>query len=484
MMKRLHDERGFALVTAMILLSVMTGLMVIALTAGNASFTRSERGARWSKTLAVAETGVDNAITMVAENRNVSNPCLIGSADVCSTPSGQYQLEWGTNSKGGVTITSNGYYPTLANAQIARQVEVTYEPEPIFRYALFSNAALDLKNNADVIGDIYAGGPVTLEQNMVVCGSIIASGGNVTIGNNTDVLQSWPDGVAPCSGKSGQVWANGSIEAIPGSGVDIEGDAKASAPSGTVCNAAITSYQIVGGTVNGQATACGRITSSTTGPLPGTASDPPAVVPLPTYTFDPNNYPGLTCYPSSGVCGATNTSTTAVAEFNPVAGPGMQGTYAIWQTSPSQVASSVVDLEGLTLSGDLTIVTNAPIDLGNTGEVTTTAGSANLVIISLYQGTGVCNDTGGDCAIYGKNSVVFDPGAPNDPDDGVAGLLYTPGKMAFKNNANSAEGAIYAGSMDMKNGFDIVYNSRIERTLGFGSALVQTLWQELQPPAV
>ena len=33
--------------------------------------------------------------------------------------------------------------------------------------------------------------------------------------------------------------------------------------------------------------------------------------------------------------------------------------------------------------------------------------------------------------------------------------------------------------MDIKNGFDIVYNPRIANILGFGSSLVPTLWEEL-----
>jgi hypothetical protein len=33
--------------------------------------------------------------------------------------------------------------------------------------------------------------------------------------------------------------------------------------------------------------------------------------------------------------------------------------------------------------------------------------------------------------------------------------------------------------MDLKNGFDVTYNSRIERTLGFGTGLEQILWQEV-----
>jgi hypothetical protein len=103
------------------------------------------------------------------------------------------------------------------------------------------------------------------------------------------------------------------------------------------------------------------------------------------------------------------------------------------------------------------------------------------VLISLYiPPTGTTRATnGGDCSIYGKNSIIVDEGDPNDPDDGIAMLCYTPGKMAFKNQANAADGALYAGSMDIKNGFSITYNARVDSISGFGSALTQKLWVEL-----
>ena len=55
--------------------------------------------------------------------------------------------------------------------------------------------------------------------------------------------------------------------------------------------------------------------------------------------------------------------------------------------------------------------------------------------------------------------------------------------MAFVNSANNfastGDGALYAQSMDFKNGFNIIYNSRVERVLGFGTTLEQVLWQEI-----
>ena len=161
----------------------------------------------------------------------------------------------------------------------------------------------------------------------------------------------------------------------------------------------------------------------------------------------------------------------------------LSGEFAIWQRNPT--ASTYLNLNNLTnISGDVTIVTNAPINFGNTGTITTSAATAQMTVISLYQppsGT-TCQDGGGDCSIYGNNNIKFNSGSPTDLNDGVVGLLYTTGKMSFKNRNNTAEpweGALYANSMDMKNGFDIVYNPRIERTLGFGSSLQQVLWQEI-----
>ena len=135
------------------------------------------------------------------------------------------------------------------------------------------------------------------------------------------------------------------------------------------------------------------------------------------------------------------------------------------------------------LAGDTTIVTNAPVDFDNTTSIELAAGvsAADLVVISLYVPTGTCGTNGGDCSIYGKNAIEFDRGDPLDPNDGVAGLLYTTGKMSFKNKGTPGEGALYSGSMDIKNGFDIIYNPRIERVLGFGVALETVLWEELDP---
>ena len=131
-------------------------------------------------------------------------------------------------------ITSTGYYPSLATAELSRTVRVTLEPAPTFRYALFSEDFLEVKNNPVVTGDIYSQVGVDIGNNTTVCGSVVVANGDVTMANNSRVAQNLA--ATGCSGKSGMVWVGGSI--IGSNGVVIEGDAKASAPTGTSCSLA------------------------------------------------------------------------------------------------------------------------------------------------------------------------------------------------------------------------------------------------------
>jgi hypothetical protein len=402
-----------------------------------------------------------------------------------------------------IVVTSIGYFPTKTSPTFTREVQATYEPVPSFRYALFSQTALDIKNNATITGDIYSDGNVSVGQNATICGSITSSSGGVSVANNGQILTS--NASYGCSGKTGRVWTGGSTGIAGASNVLIEGDAIAGAPSTTTCSATSSSYALTNLTVDGAAKACGKISgvSGATSNTQGVTTAAPAPVTFPTFVFDPNNYPTavtdplhLQCYPSAGTCGS-NQSSTAVGDFNAYVAAhktSLTGTFAVWQSTAQPMSNSTcttasttqICLDGITLGGDLTVVTNAPIDFGNTSTVSTTSSSvaADMTVVSTYQpGSGTsCTTNGGDCSIYGQNSVEFDAGTVSNPDDGVVGLLYTTGKMAFKNHPASqppGEGALYAGSMDLKNGYDILYNSRVERVLGFGTTYERTLWQEL-----
>ena len=492
-----HEEDGYSLVIAMLLLSIMMVLLAVSLNAGNASLRQSGLSIEWSKSLTVAEAGVNQAVTLLGQSRGATNPCRISTSTVCSGGGGEYQVSW-TTSHGTVLVSSIGYFPTKADPTFVREVQVTYEPVPSFKYAIYSQTSLSVANNMTVIGDIYSAGDVTLGNGASVCGSVTSSGGGVSFGPVSSVTKT--NTTYGCTGKSGLVWTGGTGGVTGASNVSVEGTVTASNPSSATCSNVSANYAIASSmTVTGAAKACGSISGSVTAASTsaGTSSSQPVPVTFPAFTFDPDNYPSdtsdplhLQCYPNVGTCGS-NDSTTAVADFNTYLAThktSLTGTFAVWQRTPS--STTYINLDGITLSGDFTLLTNAPVNFGNTSEVSTTSTSiaADLVVNSSYQPTGSCtaalvNTGGADCSIYGKNAIEFDAGDAADPDDGVVGLLYTTGKMAFVNSANNfdstGDGALYAQSMDFKNGFNIIYNSRVERVLGFGTTLEQVLWQEI-----
>ncbi len=506
--RRLHrEEEGYSLVIAILLLAIMMVLLVVALDAGNASLSQSSKSLQWSRALTVAEAGVNDSITRLGESRTASNPCSISTSTVCSSSGGgEYQVSW-TQTGGKIVVTSIGYYPTKASPKYTREVQATYEPVPAFKYAIFSQTGLNIANGTTVVGDIYSDGDVSVGTSATICGSIQSSGGGVTLQNGSQIVTS--ESTYGCSGKSGRVWTGGSTGIVGAQQVVISGDAIAGAPSTTTCSSASSDYAVTisgGGTytVGGAAKACGQIAGITgqTSSTPGTTTTAPAPVSFPTFVFDPNNYPSastdplhLQCYPSGGTCGS-NLSATAVADFNAylaIHNSSLTGTFAVWQSSPlpmsnpggcTTASTTQICIDGSTLSGDFTLITNAPVDFANTDTISTTSASADMVVVSTYQpasGTS-CTSNGGDCSIYGQNSVRFDGADVADPNDGVVGLLYSTGKMAFKEHPNSqppGEGGLYAGSMDLANNYPIIYNSRIERIVGGGTQYERTLWQEL-----
>jgi hypothetical protein len=509
LLRRLHrEENGYSLVIAILMLSIMMVLLVVALDAGNASLGQSSKSLEWSKALTVAEAGVNDSVTRLGESRSASNPCNMSTSTVCTGGGGQYQVSW-TQSGAKIVVTSIGYYPTKTAPKYTREIQATYEPVPSFKYAIFSQTALNIANGTTIMGDIYSDGDVSVGTGAMICGSIQSSAGGVTLQNGSQVLTDYS--TYSCSGKSGRVWTGGSTGIVGNSGVVIAGDAIAGAPATATCSSTSSSYADTasgGGTytVQGAAKACGKISGITgaTSSTPGIATTAPAPVSFPKFVFDPNNYSSdpsdplhLQCYPSGVTCGS-NDSTTAISDFNAFVAThksSLTGTFAVWQRSPvpmsnpggcSTSSTTQICLDGPTLSGDFTLITNAPVDFANTDTISTTSSSvsADMVVVSTYQpasGTS-CDVNGGDCSIYGKNSVRFDGGDVTDLDDGVVGLLYTTGKMAFKNHPNSqppGEGGLYAASMDLANNYLIIYNPRIERVLGGGTTWERTLWQEL-----
>ena len=127
---------------------------------------------------------------------------------------------------------------------------------------------------------------------------------------------------------------------------------------------------------------------------------------------------------------ARSTRTRALNETVDVAARTRSGRTLAVATRRSSTSTDI------TLSGDLTIVTNAPIDFGNTGTIGLTAASPPRTWSSSRptsrRGIVVHDERRRLPHLLAELDRVRD-GDDDDLTDGVAGLVYTPGKMAVKN---------------------------------------------------
>jgi len=205
-----------------------------------------------------------------------------------------------------------------------------------------------------------------------------------------------------------------------------------------------------------------------------TCTAAPAAIIMPVFTYSASNYDASTLHQFGT---PTTSSATAVSDFQSYLSSHsnqLAGTFYINQSSPVN-QNTLVDLTNAVVTGDLTIITNTPIFTNGTTDQTT---NAVAVLISTYKPpTGTSCDLNQDkseCAVHLKNNFAV--------SGNTAVLVYAPfGPVAVKNNAIQY-GAIYSDSIQIKNNQSLTYDSRIERTVGFGdSTLEVTRWLEVKP---
>ena len=67
---------------------------------GTPSLRQSGLSIEWSKSLTVAEAGVNQAVTLLGESRGATNPCRISTSTVCTGGGGEYQMQLGDRAAG------------------------------------------------------------------------------------------------------------------------------------------------------------------------------------------------------------------------------------------------------------------------------------------------------------------------------------------------------------------------------------------------
>jgi hypothetical protein len=470
--RRRNDEDGFAMIMAVILTALVATLAMLVLTSGTHTNFATGRGRSYTQALHVADAGIEETMIKFKASGGSFSGTFTGSAN-----EGNFSVVVTKLSRSRYQVESTGTVNGGPGLSASRKIRVILAPPQSFKYALFSYTSVSTKNNDTISGDIWANQNIFVDQNDVIQGSATAATGSIWVDDGGIVTgDAWSGGYDPAT-TDGIHLENGSR---------IDGSAKASvtAPTDPVtCGGESSNNYTVrlqsGAVVGGNVTTWG--TKSGPGVVAGTIAThictaAPAAKPMPQFTYSATNYDPTMLH----VFGTPSApSATAIADFTNWFGANktsLTGTIVIFQ-SGTLSQNPRVDLDGGIVTGDLTIVTNAPIytaSLTDADEVT----DATVVLASTYQpptGT-VCevNKDSSECSIHAKNDF--------QTTGDTAVLIYAPyGPVAIKNNAIHF-GAIWADNIQIKNNQEITYDARIERVVGFGPVTLEVQsWMELEP---
>jgi hypothetical protein len=443
-----RNESGIAMITAIMVTTIVAGLTTVALSNSSHSDRTSQRGRNWTVALQTADSGVQRTLAYMQATGATPGPTTGATAD------GTYVVNVTALGRNRYQIDSTGTVGAGAGLATSRSVRVVIGPPKSFNYALFSNNDVDTKNNNYVQGDVWANGNVTVEQNDTVDGSATSATGWIAVNHNGTITgDAVSGGYDPSTGYAINL----------GGGSTIGGTAKAESTSpGCADDPTHLHYSVyVGGSISGAVTAWGsKLGGGSTGTFSsGVCLAAPAPKTIPTFTYNAANY------------NPTPVEFSDPSSFNAWLSAGnknnLSGTYFVHGGG----SGDAVDLGGVTITGDTTIIADAAPINGSNGISAANSNDKVLVLASYYQPASgsACTDNGGnpgDCAIGIKNNF--------QPQNNTATLLYAPnGPVSFKNNADF-DGAVYANNIVLKNNLQLVYDARVDQVVGFGPVTLQT----------
>jgi hypothetical protein len=303
-------------------------------------------------------------------------------------------------------IISKGYAPTKAHPKrVARRLEqqVALSPTDGFRYALFTYpGGISTSNYMTVNGDIYSTGNLPLSNNAIVAGSVTALGSISTLNGSTI---------------AGDVRAGGNVT-LDNSGTTVLGNLYAGG------NVTMT------GRVRGNVQAGGAISGGTVDGSRAQYSPPPPppVATVPTYTWDPANYPSVMTWASPA---AFQTYWSANKDS-------FSGTHRILCPAP---CSTAVNFNARwTITGDTTIVADGPVTLSR--DMANSSGHPVTLAILTFAA-----NQGATSAVTMSNNMTL-------PDD-VSVVFYAPNGTVKFSNLKHFTGMVYASSIVLDQQFTL-----------------------------
>ncbi len=447
-LRRLHrDERGVALVTAMLVGMVVLSLSLITvqLSAHNVDASSSDR--KRVQAIHAAEAGLDSYLALLARTPIGSIQCTPPPSLLPIDPGAQFQitatyyptypgvvgqelscpLSPSAPPKGAVITSRGTAMPGSGSRPVSRTMQTEVRLSPIFggyNFAIFSNSGMSVQNNLTVNGyagndgDIYTNGNFACTNGTTDYGTVTTQG-SASVSNTCNILQDLRANGNITMSNSGHVGhdatsSTGSITMLNSSRIDNN------ARAGTTCVGCVQGNNVLG-----------NLTTSSPSPAP-------ILYPLPQIDYVAASWQaeGYTAHNDSSCATAKTFVQSLAASSTPYV-----------ERIGTTCALAFSNNSTITLGSDLAIITNGSISTGNftVFRSSNAAEPRDLHLIVPVSAVSSCT---------GTQNITF---ANNTDFQNVRVFVYTPCTASMNNNNIGLGGQIIGGTVNLLNHFAFTY---------------------------
>lgn len=432
-MSRLSEERGVALITAMLVSMVVVTLGVTSVTLAIHNTEQSARSRERVESIAVAEAGINYYFSHLQSGAADTFECSI-SQSLAGTPNAQFQAtvtfydEDGEELACPLTVeepasalirslgTSLGEDPARAMEAFVNLVPI--RGTPFGDFAVYSDASPTFNSNTQIFGgdahdgNVYTNGNAVIESNAQMYGDVWAQG-FVQLESNSEVKEDVWSGSYVQMDQTSRVLGNARAATSYlnlDTGAHVFGDGRAGGPITLGSGAAIDGLQV-----------------------PNTATDPPEPIEFPEFTYDP------VAWIKAGYNVQVAASCLAARTF---INSGLTGDWVV--RIPFSCNLGFATGTSPTLEGNLAIISDGSLTMSSNSEFKSDGGDHTLHLIFGLGEVDPCGIT------FSSNTRIA---------SGLKTLLYTPCDIDLNSNSLVVEGQMFAGGVNFNSNSDLTFDA-------------------------
>jgi hypothetical protein len=435
LISRLEDERGVALITAMLVSMVVVTLGVTSVTLAIHNSEQSARSRERVESIAVAEAGLNFVFSHLQSGAADTFECSINRS-LAGTPDAQFQatvifydedlneIPCGTltadSEPDSALIRSEG---TSIGEDPARTMEafvnlIPIRGTPFGDFAVYSDGSPVFNSNTQIFGgdsndgNVYTNGNAVVESNATMYGDVWAQG-FVQLESNSEVKEDVWSGTYVQMDQSSRVLGNARAATSHlnlDTGAHVFGDGRAGGPITLGSGAAIDGIQV-----------------------PNTATDPPEPIAFPEFTYDP------VAWTQAGYNVQVVADCLTARTF---INSGLAGNWVV--RIPVSCDLNIPVGSSPTIRGNLAIISNGSLTMASNSQFRSDGGNHNLHLIFGLGEVDPCGIT------FNSNTRIA---------SGLKTLFYTPCNINLNSNSLVVEGQMFAGGVNFNSNSDLTFDA-------------------------